>query len=358
MEQRGWDRQFNGNIPGHPSRSLAQESEVLSQAGNGRIRRATHASEHHGEYRGALNRKLLLLRRRDCYAFVLSANLAYAIEGYPRVNNDQLTFLKSRADVVRRDIVEMVYRANSGHVGGSLGAADLLVTLYHHLMQHDAQNPGWAGRDRFIMSKGHCTPVYYAVLADCGYFPRKDLETFRRPGSHLQGHPYHPKTQGVDASTGTLGLGISTGVGMALAAKLKSEKHTVYIVCGDGEIQEGQAWEAAMFANKYHLDNVIAFVDRNYLQTDGNSEDIMPLDPLAAKWEAFGWRTFEIDGHDYREIAATVEKAKNLRGKPTMIIAKTIKGKGVSFMENAVEWHGTPPNQQQYERAMGELAHA
>jgi transketolase len=268
---------------------------------------------------------------------------------------DLLAFLERTARALRRDIVEMVYRAQSGHIGGSLGAADLVAALYFHLMRHDPANPRWPGRDRFILSKGHCTPVLYAALARCGYFPKEDLATFRRPGSHLQGHPYQPKTPGVDASTGTLGLGISTGLGMALAAKLRGWQHRYYILCGDGEIQEGQAWEAAMFGNKHKLDNVIAFIDRNYLQTDGHSEQIMPLDPLAAKWEAFGWRTQEIDGHDFREISGSVERAWQESGRPSVIIARTVKGKGVSFMENSVMWHGTPPNREQYERAMEEL---
>ncbi len=265
-----------------------------------------------------------------------------------------LNLLKSKALEVRREILAMVYRANSGHVGGSLGATDLIVTLYHHLMKHDPQNPEWEDRDRFILSKGHCTPVIYAVLADCGYFPKEDLKTFRRPGSHLQGHPYQPKTPGIEASTGTLGLGISTGVGMALGAKLRRQAHYYYIMCGDGEIQEGQAWEAAMFANKYKLDNVIAFTDRNYLQTDGHSEEVMPLDPLAPKWESFGWHVITIDGHDFEEIINSVEEAKTI-SKPVMIIANTTKGKGVSFMENEVIWHGKPPEKEEFERAMAEL---
>lgn len=274
------------------------------------------------------------------------------------IDEQILTQLRAKALQVRRSILTMVYEANSGHVGGSLGAADIVVALYYHLMRHNPRDPRWPERDRFILSKGHCSPVIYAVLADCDYFPVDDLKTFRRPGTHLQGHPYQPKTPGIEASTGTLGLGISTGVGMALGAKLKRESQYYYILCGDGEIQEGQVWEAAMFANKYQLDNVIAFVDRNYLQTDGNSEDIMPLDPLIPKWEAFGWRTFEIDGNDLRQIISTVEEAKALRGAPTMIIARTTKGKGVSFMENEVVWHGTPPNREQYELAMRELEHA
>ena len=268
-----------------------------------------------------------------------------------------LDFLQAKALDIRREIVTMVHRANSGHVGGSLGATDLVVALYYHLMQHQPENPDWKERDRFILSKGHCTPVIYAVLADCGYFPKEDLKTFRRPGSHLQGHPYQPKTRGIEASTGTLGLGISTGVGMALGAKLRKQNHYYYILCGDGEIQEGQAWEAAMFANKYKLDNIIAFVDRNYLQTDGNSEDIMPLDPLKPKWESFGWRVKEIDGHDYNQIIDTVQQAKKEKGKPTMIIANTTKGKGVSFMENEVSWHGTPPGDEDFENAIKELTH-
>jgi transketolase len=272
------------------------------------------------------------------------------------LSEEKLAFLQAKSRIIRRSIIEMVYRANSGHIGGSLGAADLLVTLYYHLMRHDPQRPAWPERDRFILSKGHCTPVLYAILADSGYFPAEDLMTFRRPGSHLQGHPYQPKTPGVDASTGTLALGISTGVGMALAAKLRGQSHRVYIVCGDGEIQEGQAWEAALFANKYHLDNVVAFVDRNFQQTDGYSEDIMPLEPLRPKWEAFGWDTQEIDGHDHAAIDAAVRMAWRTPGQPNMIIARTTKGKGVSFMEDDPTWHGTPPDRNQYERAMRELS--
>ena len=206
----------------------------------------------------------------------------------------------------------------------------------------------------FILSKGHCTPVIYAVLADCGYFPPKDLETFRRPGSYLQGHPFHPKTPGIEATTGTLGLGLSTACGMALAAKLKGQGQYYYVLCGDGEIQEGQIWEAAMFANKYKLDNVIGFVDRNYLQTDGHSEDIMPLDPLDAKWKSFGWQVYEIDGNSMEEVIATVELAKTA-DKPVMIIANTVKGKGVPFMENAVQWHGKPPSTAEYDQAIQTL---
>jgi len=271
------------------------------------------------------------------------------------IDNTKLESLKKKVLEIRREIVTMVHLANSGHVGGSLGAADIVVALYYHIMKHQPKNPEWQDRDRFILSKGHCTPVIYAVLADLGYFPKEDLKTFRRLGSHLQGHPYQPKTPGIDASTGTLGLGISTGVGMALGAKLKKQGHYYYILCGDGEIQEGQVWEAAMFANKYKLNNIIAFVDRNYLQTDGNSEDIMPLDPLSPKWESFGWKVYEIDGNDFPAIIETVDMAKKANGRPTMIIANTVKGKGVSFMENEASWHGTPPGKNDFEKAMKEL---
>lgn len=251
----------------------------------------------------------------------------------------------------------MIYRANSGHVGGSFSAVELVVALYYQLMRHDPARPQWPERDRFVLSKGHCAPVLYAVLADCGYFPQADLAQFRRPGSHLQGHPYQPKTPGVEASTGTLGLGLSTALGMALGAKLRGKRHYYYILCGDGELQEGQVWEAALFGHKYKLDNVIAFTDRNYLQTDGNSEEIMPLDPLAEKWRSFGWNTDQIDGHDFAQIIKAVRRAQACRGQPTMLIARTVKGKGVLFMENAVRWHGTPPVTDEYERAMEELAH-
>ena len=271
------------------------------------------------------------------------------------MTHEQLTFLTGKCNFIRRQIIKMVYKAQSGHIGGSLGSTELLVTLYYHLMNHRPEDPTWAQRDRFILSKGHCTPVLYAILADLGYFPEEDLWTFRRPGSHLQGHPYQPKTPGVEATTGALGIGFSTTLGMALVAKMNGADHRYFVICGDGEIQEGEIWEGAMFANKYNLNNVIAFVDRNYLQTDGNSEDIMPLDPLKPKWEAFGWSTYEIEGHNIEQIAQTVHLADQ-DGRPSMIIAKTIKGKGVSFMENEVGWHGGVPSEQDATRALTELA--
>ena len=268
----------------------------------------------------------------------------------------QLDLLRRKARAVRRAIVTMVTAANSGHVGGSLGAADLLVTLYHAVMRHDPRRPDWPERDRFILSKGHCTPVLYAVLADCGYFPPEDLRTFRRPGSHLQGHPYAPKTPGVEATTGTLGLGLSTACGMALGARFKGQGHYYYVLCGDGEEQEGQIWEAAMFGCKYRLNHLIAFTDRNRLQTDGDTEQVMPLEPLAQKWRAFGWNVVQIDGHDQVQIITAVAAAKRQSAQPTMIIAETVKGKGVSFMEGKAGWHGTPPTAQECAAALEELA--
>ncbi len=267
-------------------------------------------------------------------------------------------FLRDKARAIRRDILLQIHAGQSGHPGGSLGVADIVTALYYGVMRHDPKNPRWAERDRFIISKGHCSPVIYAVLADCGYFPREDLKTFRRPGSHLQGHPCSAKTPGIEASTGTLGLGLSTAVGMALGGKLRGGKHHYYVLCGDGEQQEGQVWEAAMFANKYRLSNLIAFTDRNRLQTDGDTEQVMPLDPLPDKWRAFGWNSWEIDGHDYDQIFESIGRAQRATGdRPTMIIANTVKGKGVSFMEGAAAWHSGPPSDAELARALEELSH-
>jgi transketolase len=262
--------------------------------------------------------------------------------------------LKATALEIRREIVTMVNRANSGHVGGSMSAVEIVLSCYNVLMNHNPADPTWAARDRFIMGKGHATPVYYAVLSQAGYIPKEDLLGFRRPGSYLQGHPKQYTAKGIEVSTGTLGLSLSTTLGMALSAKLKGEAQTYYCLCGDGEIQEGQIWEAAMFANKYKLNNVIAFIDRNYMQSDGYSEDVMPLDPLEPKWEAFGWEVQTIDGHDFTQIVEAATKAK-ASDKPSIIICKTIKGKGVDFMENDNTWHGTPPTKEQTEAALERL---
>ena len=266
-----------------------------------------------------------------------------------------LRALETHAREIRKLSIRMVTRAQSGHVGGSLSAADLLACLYFHLMRHRPDEPGWPQRDRYVHSKGHCTPVLYAALARSGYFPLEDLDSFRRPGSHLQGHPCTLKTPGVEASTGTLGLGLSTACGIALAGKLRGQSHWVYCLCGDGEQQEGQIWEAAMFARKYKLDNLIAFTDRNRLQTDGDTEQVMPLDPLGEKWRAFGWHVKEIGGHDIPAIIEAVGEAKEVKEIPHMIILDTVKGKGVAFMENIALWHGTPPTAEQSRRALREL---
>ena len=275
-----------------------------------------------------------------------------------RLDDTELKRLDTVATDIRKAIVTMVTDANSGHVGGSLSATDLLVTLYYRVMRHDPLNPKWPERDRYIQSKGHCTPVIYATLASCGYFPAEDLHTFRRPGSHLQGHPHQLKTPGIEASTGTLGLGLSTTCGMALAAKHKGEKQRYFVLCGDGEQQEGQIWEAGMLGSKYKLSNVFAFTDRNMLQTDGNTEDVMPLEPLAEKWKAFGWHTQVTDGHDKQGILDALLAAENITDRPHMIILNTIKGKGVSFMENEAKWHGTPPTAEEKAQALEELTNA
>ena len=269
----------------------------------------------------------------------------------------RLLFLREKAVHIRKLILRMIFNADSGHVGGSLSAVEILVTLYYQAMKHNAKNPDWPQRDRFVMSKGHGAPALYAVLADCGYFPEKDLDDFRRLGGHLQGHPSHNKTPGVEATTGSLGQGLSIACGMALGAKLRGDRQNYYVLCGDGEIQEGQIWEAALFAAGRRLDNLIAFVDRNRYQQNGETESIVPLHPLAPKWEAFGWDVREIDGHDFPSIIKAITHAQSVTGKPSMIVAHTTKGKGVSFMENKPGWHGKSLNAGELDAAFKELEH-
>ncbi len=257
---------------------------------------------------------------------------------------------------VRRDIVRMLGEAGSGHPGGSLSAVELVVSLYFSVMRHKPQQPDWEDRDRFILSKGHCCPLLYAVLARCGYFPLKELLTLRKLGSPLQGHPHNLEVPGVEASTGSLGQGLSVANGIALAGRLNKKKYRVYCLLGDGETDEGQIWEAAMTANHYHLDHLCALVDRNRLQIDGETKDIMQLEPYHKKWVAFGWNVLEIkDGNNLEEVLSAYEEAERIKGKPTVIIAHTIKGKGVSYMENRVEWHGKAPNKEEEEKALKEL---
>ncbi len=264
--------------------------------------------------------------------------------------------LKRIAAQIRLDIVDEVHAAKSGHPGGSLSIADILTYLYFEEMRVDPKDPRGEDRDRFVLSKGHAAPALYAALAERGYFPRKDLITLRKPDSYLQGHPDMNKVPGVDMSTGSLGLGISAACGIALAGKIKNKNFRVYTVVGDGESEEGQVWEAAMFAAHYHLDNLCVVVDWNGLQIDGPVEKVMNPTPHDKKFEAFGFEVISIDGHDFDAIEAAFKKARTVKGKPTAIIAKTVKGKGVSFMENAVGWHGKAPDDEQYAVAHAELA--
>ncbi|WP_195264445.1 transketolase [Clostridium sp. 1001275B_160808_H3] len=263
--------------------------------------------------------------------------------------------LRSLAKTVRGDIVSMLTESCSGHPGGSLSAADILTTLFFGEMNIDPKNPKDAERDRFVLSKGHAAPVLYSVLARSGYFPVEELNTLRKIGSRLQGHPSMKCLPGVDMSTGSLGQGISVAVGMSLAGKIDNKNYRVYTLLGDGELEEGQVWEAAMSAAHYKLDNLTAFIDFNGLQIDGDITKVMNPSPIDKKFEAFGWNVLVIDGHDIDEILNAIEKAKNCKGKPTVVVCKTIKGKGVSFMENQAAWHGTAPSKEQCEQALAEI---
>ena len=260
------------------------------------------------------------------------------------------------ATKVRMGIIEGVYNAKSGHPGGSLSIADTLTYLYFAKMNVDPNNPLMPERDRLVLSKGHTAPALYSVLAQRGFFPVEELKTLRHIGSKLQGHPVYKKVPGVDMSTGSLGQGISAACGMALSGKLSEDYYKVYAVLGDGEIEEGQVWEAAMFAAHYQLDNLVAIVDNNGLQIDGRISDVMSPYPIDEKFRSFGWHVITIDGHDFNQIEKAFNEAENVSGQPTVIIQKSIKGKGVSFMEDQVSWHGTAPNEEQYNQAMTELS--
>lgn len=266
--------------------------------------------------------------------------------------------LKKISKEIRKSIVTQVYKAQSGHPGGSLSIADILTVLYFNEMNIDAKNPKMKNRDRLVLSKGHCSPALYAVLAEKGFFEKNELETFRNISSNLQGHPDMNKVPGVDMTSGSLGQGLSAANGMAIAGKLDNKNYRVYCILGDGEIEEGQVWEAAMSANKYKLDNLCVIVDNNNLQIDGPIDKVMSSYPIDEKFKSFGFQVINIDGNDIDEILKAFEVAKNVKEKPTVIIAKTIKGKGVSFMENQVGWHGKAPNDEQYEQAMEELKKA
>ena len=268
------------------------------------------------------------------------------------------TELKKLACKVRMGVIEGTFNAKSGHPGGSLSIADIITYLYFEEMNVDPKNPAWEDRDRFVLSKGHTAPALYSALALKGFFPFELIKTLRKPDSILQGHPSMRYTPGVDMSTGSLGQGISAAVGMALGAKLKGKDFRVYTALGDGEIEEGQVWEAAMFAGNRKLDNLVAVVDFNNLQIDGSLDEVNSPCPIDEKFAAFGWNVIVINGHCFDEIDEAFKKAKETKGKPTCIVAKTVKGKGVSFMEDKCDWHGSAPNAEQYEQAMKELGDA
>ena len=268
------------------------------------------------------------------------------------MNIEELT---KKAVEIRKGIIEAVYHAQSGHPGGSLSVADILTVLYFHEMKIKPEEPNWEDRDRLILSKGHCSPALYSCLANRGYFPIEDLKTVRKIDSYLQGHPDRNKIPGVDMTTGSLGQGLSAANGMAIAGKMNQKDYRVYCILGDGEIEEGQIWEAAMTSSKYKLDNLCVIVDNNNLQIDGTIEEVMSPYPIDEKFRSFGFEIIKIDGHDIEEIIKAFEVARNIKGKPTCIIAKTIKGKGISYMENQACWHGKAPNEEQYEEAMVSL---
>lgn len=263
--------------------------------------------------------------------------------------------IKNLARQIRRDIIEMIYHAGSGHPGGSLSSAEIMAVLYFYTLQHRPKEPSWEGRDRFYLSKGHVCPVLYAALAEFGYFDRSILKTFRQLGSLLQGHPHRLKTPGVEASSGSLGQGLSLAAGTALGLKMENKPNRVYCLLGDGELQEGQVWEAAMAAGHFKLSNLCAVVDHNNLQIDGQVERVMGIEPLADKWRAFRWQVIEVDGHNIQHLARAFDFARGIKDKPAVILAKTTKGKGVSFMENRAEWHGRAPNKEEYQKALQEL---
>ncbi|HCF59030.1 MAG TPA: transketolase [Myxococcales bacterium] len=265
-----------------------------------------------------------------------------------------LARLRKLAQGFRVDIIEMLEKAASGHPGGSLSVIDLVTALYFQQMRHDPKNPAWPERDRFILSKGHAVPAQYAALAGAGYFPREKLSTLRRLGG-LQGHPVNTLTPGIEACTGSLGQGLSIAQGLAMASKADGDKFRVYCVIGDGEMQEGQIWEAALSAAKYQLDNLVCVLDYNKGQIDGYVKDVMPLEPIADKWRAFNWHVIEIDGHDFGQILDAFDEARRTKGKPTFILANTVKGKAVSFMEDRIEWHGAAPSKEQAQKAIEEI---
>jgi transketolase len=278
-------------------------------------------------------------------------------ETAPQANifNLSIEELKEMAKKLRRHVITMTATAGSGHPGGSLSAADIITALYFKAMRHNPKNQQWPDRDRFIMSKGHAAPILYAALAESGYFPVEELATLRKLDSRLQGHTDRNLTPGVEMSAGSLGMGLSFGIGVALAARLDHHDYRTYVLLSDGECDEGQTWEAALSAAHFKLDNLTVIVDRNRIQLTGWTRDIMNLEPLSQKWQAFGWHTIDIDGHDFNQILAAFQEAEKIKNKPPVIIARTIKGKGVSFMENNAKFHGKAPTPEEAEKALKEL---
>lgn len=271
------------------------------------------------------------------------------------LTDDQIKFLEEKANKIRQDIIEMLVEAKSGHSAGPLGMADIFTALYFNILNHDPKNPSWEERDRLVLSNGHICPVLYSAMAEAGYFPVEELKTLRKYGSRLQGHPHRTKLPGLETSSGPLGEGLSQACGMAYAAHMDGKKWRVYCLMGDGEQDEGQIWEAMMFAGKNKLHNLTAIIDRNNIQIDGFTEDVMPIEPLKDKYEAFGWHVIEVNGHNFEEFIDAVDQAKAIFEKPTLIIAHTIPGKGVDFMEFKYEWHGKPPKPDEAKVALEEL---
>ena len=271
------------------------------------------------------------------------------------VTAEEIKKLESLAKTIRVDILKMLNQASSGHTGGSLSTVEIIVSLYFHKMRHNPKDPTWPDRDRFVLSKGHGAPALYTVLAQSGYFHLSELMNLRKLGSILQGHPDMKVTPGIDISTGSLGQGLSMANGMALALKLDKRSSRVYVLMGDGENQEGQIWEAAMAAAHYKLDNVCGILDHNGLQIDGPVNEIMKIEPIADKWACFGWEVFRVNGHDFQEIISALDKAETVKNRPSLIVARTVKGKGVSFFEGKVEYHGVPPTNEELAKALVEL---
>jgi len=270
-------------------------------------------------------------------------------------NDEKIKLLEETANNIRETLIETLLEAKSGHSAGPLGMADIFTAFYFHILNHNPKKPNWEGRDRLVLSNGHICPIRYVTMAYAGYFPKKELLTLRKLGTRLQGHPHRTSLPGVETTSGPLGSGLGQAVGMAVAARMDNKKHRIYCLTSDGEHDSGNTWESVMFAGKNRLNNLTVVIDRNNIQIDGNTENIMPLEPLRDKYESFGWHVLEIDGHNFTAIIDAVNEAKAIYEKPTVIIAHTIPGKGVSFMENDYLWHGKPPTKEEADKALVEL---